>query len=126
MPRGWYTLTKRFSSKEERRRVVAYVVDPERLPGSLYGFENHLNVIHSRKQGLGETLARGIALFLNSTVIDAHFRTFSGHTQVNATDLRAMRFPSMEKLLCFGEWAKEMNALTQEQIDQFIESQNGD
>jgi adenine-specific DNA-methyltransferase len=125
MPRGWYALTKRFSSKEERRRVVAYVVDPDRLPGSLYGFENHLNVIHSQKQGLGEALARGIALFLNSTLVDKHFRTFSGHTQVNATDLRAMRFPDMETLLHFGDWAKRMNAVTQDQIDQFVESHNG-
>jgi len=31
----------------------------------------------------------------------------------------------MEKLLCFGKWAKGMDAPTQERIDQFIESHNG-
>ena len=120
MPRGWYTLTKRFSSKEERRRIVAYVVDPSRLPGELYGFENHLNVFHCGKKGLSEELARGIALFLNSTVVDLHFRTFSGHTQVNATDLRAMRFPPAETLIRFGKWAKKQGQLTQERIDRYI------
>ena len=121
MPKGWYALTKRFSSKEEKRRIVAYVVDPDQLPQELYGFENHLNVIHCGKHGLSEDLARGIALFLNSTLVDTHFRTFSGHTQVNATDLRAMRFPSAETLVRFGKWVKKQQILTQENIDQFIE-----
>lgn len=121
MPRGWYTVTKRFSSKEEPRRVVSYVVDPNSLPGELYGFENHLNVIHCGKRELGEELARGIALFLNSTVVDNYFRTFSGHTQVNATDLRTMRFPSKETLVRFGRWAKSRCVLTQEIIDQYID-----
>ncbi|MBM3359658.1 MAG: SAM-dependent methyltransferase [Betaproteobacteria bacterium] len=52
MPRGYYTLTKRFSSKEERRRLVAFVIEPDTLDYPLYGFENHLNVFHSRKTGL--------------------------------------------------------------------------
>lgn len=44
MPRGWYAIMKRFSAKEERRRLVAYVVDPESLTYPFYGFENHLTV----------------------------------------------------------------------------------
>jgi adenine-specific DNA-methyltransferase len=51
VPKGWYAITKRFSAKEERRRIVAYVVDPRKLPYEFYGFENHLNVIHAGKQG---------------------------------------------------------------------------
>ncbi len=126
LPPGWYVVTKRFSSKEERRRVVAYVVDPRKLPQGLYGFENHLNVIHRNKHGLDAIEAYGVALFLNSTVVDQQFRTFSGHTQVNATDLRAMRFPTRAALACFGRWARRQRRLTQEKIDDFIDSYNGD
>jgi adenine-specific DNA-methyltransferase len=122
LPKGWYTITKRFSSKEERRRLVAYVVDPRTLPYELYGFENHLNVIHAGKRGLSPDLARGLAVFLNSTIIDQHFRTFSGHTQVNATDLRSMPFPSKDKLLEFGRRARGEQNLTQEEIDILIAS----
>lgn len=122
MPRGWYALTKRFSSKEERRRIVSFVVDPDKLPFDQYGFENHLNVVHSGKRGLTEDLARGIALFLNSTVVDMHFRTFSGHTQVNATDLRSMRFPSRTVLEHFGRWSKANPSADQEQIDRIVEN----
>jgi adenine-specific DNA-methyltransferase len=121
-PKGWYVVTKRFSSKEEKHRIVAGVINPNKLPTQLYGFENHLNVIHSKKRGLEENLVYGLALFLNSSIIDSHFRTFSGHTQVNATDLRTMRFPSAEKLSLFGKWSKTQHQLTQEKIDKFIES----
>lgn len=126
MPRGWYAFTKRFSAKEERRRLVAFVLDPERLPYDFYGFENHLNVFHARKRGLTPNLARGLALFLNSTIVDRYFRNFSGHTQVNATDLRAMRYPSKAELLHFGQWARKQPVLTQETIDQFLEEQYGE
>jgi adenine-specific DNA-methyltransferase len=122
LPKGWYTITKRFSSKEERRRVVAYVIDPRKLPYELYGFENHLNVIHQCKQGIKPELACGLALFLNSTIVDNHFRNFSGHTQVNATDLRSMRFPDRATLIHFGEWAGKQKTFSQKKIDSFVEA----
>lgn len=121
MPRGWYTLTKRFSSKEEARRLVAYVIDPNSLPSDLVGFENHLNVFHTAKNGLTADLAHGLAFFLNSTVVDRHFRNFSGHTQVNATDLRAMRYPSRANLIRFGKWARKQRDLSQAKIDLFLD-----
>jgi adenine-specific DNA-methyltransferase len=40
---------------------------------------------------------------LNSSVFDLYFRQFSGHTQVNATDLRKVKFPAAEKLTKLGE-----------------------
>ncbi len=93
LPEGWYAVVKRFSAKEERRRIVASVWSPVDNPGEV-AFENHLNVFHIGGGGLDEELAKGIAVWLNSSVIDKFFRTFSGHTQVNATDLRTLRFPT--------------------------------
>lgn len=102
MPDGVYVLVKRFSAKEERRRVVAYLVTPNETRSEWVGFENHWNVFHIRKAGLPLDLAKGLAAFLNSTPLDKHFRIFSGHTQVNATDLRNMRYPSLKRLCDFG------------------------
>jgi adenine-specific DNA-methyltransferase len=48
-------------------------------------------------------LARGLAAFLDSTLVDAYFRQFSGHTQVNATDLRSLRYPARDKLVRIGQ-----------------------
>lgn len=121
MPRGWYAITKRFSSKEEKRRLVSFVLDPVKLDADFYGFENHLNVIHSGKQGIDPDMARGISVFLNSTIVDLHFRNFSGHTQVNATDLRTMRYPSKEALRSLGKWAGVHENPSQTDIDLKIE-----
>lgn len=121
IPTGCYVITKRFTSKEEKRRVVAYVVEPDKLPYEFYGLENHLNFFHVHKKGLSPDLAYGLALFLNSTLVDEHFRSFSGHTQVNATDLRAMRYPSLAEFVRFGKWARKQIKLTQEKIDAFLE-----
>jgi len=63
-PAGFYCVVKRFSSKEEKRRIVASVVAPAAFPGmSQYGFENHLNVFHESKHGLPEALAWGVPHF---------------------------------------------------------------
>ena len=65
-------------------------------------FENHLNYYHCNRAGLPATLARGLAAYLNSTIVDRHFRQWSGHTQVNASDLRKLRYPSQEALQDLG------------------------
>jgi adenine-specific DNA-methyltransferase len=117
-PNGFYCVVRRFSSKEEKRRVMASVVDPATFGNySVLGFENHLNLFHEDKHGLSEPLARGLAVFLNTTAVDEHFRRFNGHTQVNATDLRLMKYPNRNALIQLGEWAMRQESLTQEQID---------
>ena len=122
-PNGFYVIVRRMSSKEERRRIVANIVDPARFPGMLWlGFENHLNVFHSRKQGISEDIARGLTVYLNSSVADSQFRRFNGHTQVNATDLRSLRYPARKKLEALGQWAKEQKTLAQEAIDRIMET----
>jgi adenine-specific DNA-methyltransferase len=98
VPAGVYVLVKRFSAKEEKRRITAAVCEPARLPGDDYGFENHLNYFHRRGNGLPAVLAKGLAAYLNSTLVDAYFRQFSGHTQVNATDLRNLKYPDVATL----------------------------
>jgi adenine-specific DNA-methyltransferase len=120
MPRGHYVLVKRFSSKEERRRLVAYHLPDETLDTQHIGFENHWNVFHINKHGMDEDTAIGLSTFLNSTVLDEHFRVFSGHTQVNATDLRNMRYPSRDQLRKLGQHAKDQ-LNDQTTIDRLLE-----
>lgn len=104
VPSGFYVLVKRFSAKEERRRIVAAVYDPRRVvAASRISFENHLNYYHQGGKGLPELLAKGLCAWLNSSLVDAYFRQFSGHTQVNASDLRVFKHPSRGQLEKLGE-----------------------
>lgn len=116
-PNGYYCVVRRFSSKEERRRIVACVVNPSVFNNAeMLGFENHLNVFHENRGGLPEYIAKGLSLYLNTTIVDDHFRQFSGHTQVNAADLKLIRYPSREQLISLGKLADEVGT-TQEKID---------
>ncbi|HEX4793432.1 MAG TPA: Eco57I restriction-modification methylase domain-containing protein [Humisphaera sp.] len=119
VPSGIYLLTKRFTAKEERRRLVACIFDPEQVKAEWIGFENHLNYFHANGQGLDRDLAVGLYAFLNSTIVDQYFRRFSGHTQVNATDLRALTYPDGKSLRAMGRAVTRLS-LTQSDIDQLV------
>lgn len=120
-PNGFYTIVRRFSSKEEKQRIVARVINPEKLQTDYIGIENHLNVFHSNKRGLPKEIAYGLAAYLNSTYVDTYFRTFNGHTQVNATDLKQMKYPSVKDLVRLGKWAKKLKSFDQSKIDEQLE-----
>ncbi len=127
-PTGFYTVVRRFSSKEERRRIVAHVVNPGAFNNdaiNAIAFENHLNVLKTKKKGIARDIAHGLCVFLNSTAIDDYFRRFSGHTQVNATDLRLLRYPELKDLERLGRWVQTHERVTQELIDQQIEALHG-
>jgi adenine-specific DNA-methyltransferase len=114
---GWYVLIKRFSAKEEKRRIVAAVCSP--LDSPALGIENHLNYYHAKGRGVNPDLARGLAAFLNSTLFDNYFRLFSGNTQVNVTDLRKIRYPSKEDLMKLGSQIDEF-VFDQEKLDTLV------
>jgi adenine-specific DNA-methyltransferase len=119
VPAGVYVLVKRFTAKEEKRRVVGCIYDPKRVPADLVGFENHLNYFHAGGHGLPMRLAKGLAAFLNSTVTDQYFRQFSGHTQVNATDLRSLKYPAKEDLERLGGRVPDQ-PVSQQQLDALV------
>lgn len=122
LPEGWYVVVKRFSAKEEPRRVVAAVWNPTTYPGPV-AFDNKTNVFHSKKHGLSEAFARGLTAYLNSRLVDDAFRNFSGHTQVNAGDLKMLRYPAPAQLEAIGTalsgrplWGDDMDDLLNERL----------
>jgi adenine-specific DNA-methyltransferase len=117
IPSGCYVVIKRFSAKEEKRRIVAAVSFP--IDSSALGIENHLNYYHARGKGMNPDLAKGLAAFLNSTLFDQYFRLFSGNTQVNATDLRKIKYPCKNDLIKLGIQIHE-SAFDQNQIDHLV------
>ena len=120
-PNGDYVIVRRFSSKEEKRRIVAAFFDPALVPYERIGFENHVNVFHHQKQGLDPDLARGLTLYLNSELFDVCFRQFNGHTQVNVKDLYNVRYPAAATLRALGKRIKEQGFPSQSVIDVWLD-----
>ncbi len=119
VPTDHYVLVKRFSSKEQKRRLTAAVLEPGRFESEFLGIENHLNYFHKNGAGLAPNLAKGLAVFLNSSVVDQYFRLFSGHTQVNATDLENLKYPEPSRLQRMGARVGDLFPL-QSQLDRIM------
>jgi Type I restriction-modification system methyltransferase subunit len=116
VPRGVYVLVKRFSTKEERKRIVSSVYDPDKYNFAYVGFENHLNFYHVDGKGLPLNIAKGLSIFLNSTLVDNYFRQFNGHTQVNVADLKDINYPSLNQLESLGEHSENIFQLDKEYL----------
>lgn len=98
-----YVLIRRFSAKEERRRLVAAPFLAKQIKMDLVGIENHLNYIHKPQGELTEQEVVGLAALFNCKLMDEYFRTFSGNTQVSATEIRDMPLPYMDVIKKIGE-----------------------
>ena len=97
-----YVLVRRFSAKEEKRRLVAAPLARGRLNADMVGLENHLNYVRGISKKLDEELAYGLAALLNSVFLDRYFRLSNGNTQVSATELRCIPLPDEELIRAIG------------------------
>jgi adenine-specific DNA-methyltransferase len=102
VPATRYVLLKRFTAKEEKRRLVAGIMDASDSYSKWVGLENHLNYVYRAGQELPRAVAYGLAAFFNSTIVDRYFRAISGNTQVNATEIRSMPMPDESTLAGIG------------------------
>lgn len=109
LPNRNYVLLRRFSAKEEGRRLVAAPWFRSRMSCQLLGIENHLNYIYRPGSELDEHETMGLAALLNSELLDTYFRVSSGNTQVSATELRAMPLPSRDKIILIGRHARMLD-----------------
>jgi adenine-specific DNA-methyltransferase len=97
-----YVLLKRFSAKEEKRRLTASCLFRSQFKTTRIGLENHLNYVFHAERELNSDEVLGIAAVFNSSLVDGYFRILSGNTQVNATEIRNMHFPSLDTLARIG------------------------
>src|SRR5262249_34589903 len=103
LPAKRYVLLKRFTAKEERRRLVAGIVEPKDSYSQFLGLENHLNYVYGPSGELSKAEALGLAALFNSALVDRYFRSISGNTQVNAAEIRGMPIPSLETIREIGQ-----------------------
>ncbi|MEW6378035.1 MAG: Eco57I restriction-modification methylase domain-containing protein [bacterium] len=106
VPAGNYVLIKRFSSKEQKRRLYAGVLLKSEFDFEKIGIENHLNYLYKCDGMLSVEEAYGIAGILNSSLMDIFFRMINGNTQVNAVDILNLPLPSIELVREIGRLIK--------------------
>ncbi len=120
LPNANYVLSRRFSAKEDKRRLVSAPFIGENFSFEQIGFENHLNVVFKKKGMLSVSETIGLSALLNSAIIDRYFRIVNGNTQVNAAELRIMPIPPLEVINNIGEKIQKVQADSQEKIESII------
>jgi adenine-specific DNA-methyltransferase len=105
-----YVLLKRFSSKDEKRRLISGIHFADQNPCSVIGFGNKMNYIGAANGRLSTIEAYGLVTIFNSSFMDKYFRCISGNTQVNATEIRVMKFPSREQVIEIGKAAQNLES----------------
>lgn len=115
-----YVLLKRFSSKDEKRRLVAGVHLSSEHDCDFIGFGNKTNYLGVAGDKLSAVEAYGIAALFNSSFMDKYFRCMSGNTQVNATEIRVMKFPSRDQVKEIGKLVQQLESHDVAGIDSVV------
>jgi adenine-specific DNA-methyltransferase len=105
-----YVLVRRFSTKDDTRRLIAapYFKSYDSNV-TMIGIENHLNYIYSKKGELTIEQSIGLAALLNSRLFDLYFRTFNGTINVSATELRDFPLPNFQLIQLLGQKIKRIS-----------------
>lgn len=121
LPSKNYLLVKRFTSKEEKRRIQSAFYFADDFPNEKVGIENHLNYITKLKGEMTKEEIYGLFVLFNSSFIDTYYRILNGSTQVNATEVNAIPLPSLEDIIRMGQKLLETNSNSIETCDTIIE-----
>lgn len=113
-------LMRRFSPKEDFRRLTVAPYVGSHIEADYLGLENHLNYIYRPSGQFSKKLVFGLSAFLNSKLFDSYFRITNGNTQVSATELRAATLPPPSKLEEIGALISKTKEITHETIDAVV------
>lgn len=97
-----YLFVKRFTSKEEKRRLQCAIYMKNQFPNYDYiSTQNKINFI-TCKHGLSEEVLNGLYVLFNSSYYDRYYRILNGSTQVNATEINNMPIPPLDIIIAMG------------------------
>jgi len=114
-------LLRRFSVKEQKRRLTAAPLFRGAFDSEWIGLENHLNYIRRPHGEMSQREMIGLAVILNSSLIDRYFRICNGNTQVGATEIRAIPLPPLDVLVKLGKsFDRRTKVKVHEKIDALV------
>ncbi len=102
LPNKNYILLRRFSTKDDKSRLIAAPYFCNYVKSDFVGVENKVNYIYRKDGHLDRKEVVGLCALLNSELFDTYFQIFNGNVNVSATELREMRFPPLNNIKEIG------------------------
>ncbi|AUR51415.1 Eco57I restriction-modification methylase domain-containing protein [Aquella oligotrophica] len=98
IPNGNYIFVRRFSSKDDKHRLIAapYINNNPEFPA--LGIENRVNYLYKANGMFTPEEVMGLSELLNSEIYNQYFHTFSGSLNISATELRELSIPNFEEI----------------------------
>ena len=117
-----YLFVKRFTSKEESRRLQSSIYLQDDFPTyKQISTQNKLNFITRNKKSLTKQMVYGLYCLFNSTLYDKYYRILNGSTQVNSTEVNTMPMPTLDGIVYLGQRLMVSNDLTEKTCDRILE-----
>lgn len=121
-PNRNYLFVRRFTAKEERRRLQCGIYLADDFPQyTEISTQNKINFIDNKDHTLSKSMVFGLYVLFNSTFYDVYYRVLNGSTQVNATEVNHMPVPAADVIEEMGEILMEKADLTEETCDEILE-----
>lgn len=103
VPNKNYILIRRFSPKEDLKRINSAPFYKTGFHDEFIGIENHVNYIHRPNGQLSSEEITGLSAIFNSKYLDIYFRTLNGNTEVSATEMRDIPLPDYDLIIKLGQ-----------------------
>ncbi len=121
-----YLFVKRFTAKEERRRLQCGVYLSKRYPQyKKISTQNKINFVDGLITEMSECLVYGLYVIFNSTLYDEYYRILNGSTQVNSTEINAMPVPDLESIQEMGRTLMKSKDMSESNCNMILEGYCG-
>jgi adenine-specific DNA-methyltransferase len=120
IPNKNYILLRRFSTKDDKSRLIAAPYFCNYTKSNFIGVENKVNYIYRKKGHLERSEVTGLCALLNSELFDIYFQIFNGNVNVSATELRDMRFPPINDIKKIGTQIILSNDYSMQKVNEVV------
>ncbi len=115
-----YLFVKRFTSKEEHRRLQCGVYLAKKYPEyNEISTQNKINFICGM-HSLSECIVYGLYVLFNSTFYDSYYRILNGSTQVNSTEINTIPVPSIDIIETMGKELIHSKDMSEDACDSIL------